>query len=139
MQLRCPGTIIFLNNTLILAYSKHQNTVGVATFGAEFVATRIAKDLIVALRLKLVSFKIRLDRPADVHCNNTGVYRNTMCPRFTLTKKHNEVNYHAVRVAVARGIMRVCKEDTLTNITDSFTKLMSHKHKTELLGFLELI
>ena len=98
---------------------------------------RIAKDLIVALRLKLMSFGVRLDGPSDGHCDNMGVCKNTMYPESTLSKKHNAVNYHAVREAVARGIMHVCKENTLTNIADAFTKLMSFARKNELLGFLE--
>jgi hypothetical protein len=41
-----------------------------------------------------------------------------------LSKKHNAINFHIVREAVASKMMRVGKEDTLTNIADVFTKLV---------------
>ena len=47
------GIFIFVNNALITTYSKKQNTVEAATFGAEMVAMRIARDLTVALRIKI--------------------------------------------------------------------------------------
>ena len=127
------GVIILLGITPIVAFSKRQNTVETATFGSEFVAMRIARDLIMGLRLKLMSFGVKLDGPADVHCDNLGVCKNTMTPESTLSKKHNAINYHAVREAVARGLMRVCKEDTKTNIADALTKLMSYAQKDQLL------
>jgi len=45
------GIFIFVQNALIIQYSKKQNTVESATFGAEMVAMRIARDQTVALRL----------------------------------------------------------------------------------------
>jgi len=49
------------------------------------------------------------------------------------TLEETHYNYHAVREAVARGLMRVCKEDTENNIADAFTKLMSYAKKDKLL------
>ena len=46
------GILIFVQNSLITWYSKRQNTVEAATFSSEFVALRICKELIVALRYK---------------------------------------------------------------------------------------
>ncbi len=39
-------------------------------------------------------------------------------------KKHNAINYHAVREAVAAGILRVGKEDGETNLADILTKVI---------------
>ena len=47
------GILIFIQNAPILWYSKRQNTVETSSFGSEFVALRIAKEMIVALRYKL--------------------------------------------------------------------------------------
>ena len=47
------GIIIFVQNASIIWFSKRQNTVEAATFGSEFVALRICKELIVALRYML--------------------------------------------------------------------------------------
>ena len=55
------GILIMLNNAPIIAFSKRQNTVESATFGSELVAMRIARDLIVALRIKLKLFGIPID------------------------------------------------------------------------------
>lgn len=44
------GVLIFVQNAPILWYSKKQNTVESLSFGSEFVALRIAKELVVALR-----------------------------------------------------------------------------------------
>jgi hypothetical protein len=41
-----------------------------------------------------------------------------------LTKKHNAINYHAVREAVAVGILRDGKEDGETNLADLLTKVI---------------
>jgi hypothetical protein len=43
------GIIIFCNRAPILWYSKRQNTVETSTFGSEFIATRIAVELIEGL------------------------------------------------------------------------------------------
>ena len=47
------GIIVYVNNALIIWYSKHQNTVESSSFGSELVALRIATDMIEALRYKL--------------------------------------------------------------------------------------
>ena len=83
MQRSHTGIIIFVNNAPILAYSKRQNTVESATFGSELVAMRIARDLIVALRVKLMMFGIPIDGPANFFCDNQGVVK---IPVLTLNK-----------------------------------------------------
>jgi hypothetical protein len=40
-------------------------------------------------------------------------------------KKHNAINYHAVREVVAAGILRVGKEDGKTNLADLLTKVIT--------------
>jgi hypothetical protein len=96
-----------------------------ATFGSEFVALRICKEMIVALRYKLRMFGIPIDGPANVFCDNRGVVKNVSIPESTLMKKHNAINYHTVREAVAAGILRVGKEDGETNLADLLTKVLT--------------
>ena len=103
-------------------------------FGSEFVAMRIAKDFAIALRYKLRMFSIPIDGPADVFCDNQGVVKNTSFPESVLSKKHNVINYHAVREAVAAGIMRVVKEDGETNLADLLTKSLNLPKRKRLLG-----
>ena len=125
------GIIIFLQNAPILWYSKRQNTVESATFGSEFVALRVCKDLIVSMRYKLRMFGVPIDGPANVFCDNRGVVKNASVPESTLQKKHNAINYHAVREAAAAGILRVGKEDGETNFADLLTKTITGQKRWE--------
>ena len=126
------GIIIFVQNAPIIWYSKKQNTVESATFGSELVALRICKELLVGLRYKLRMFGVAVDGPSNVFCDNRGVVMNTSIPESTLTKKHNSINYHVVREAVAAGILRVGKEDGQTNLADLLTKTMTGKKRWDL-------
>ena len=88
----------------------------------------------IALRYKLRMFGIPIDGAADVFCDNQGVVKNTTLPESVLSKKHNAINYHAVREAVAAGIMRVAKEDGETNLADLLTKSLNLLKWKRLLG-----
>jgi hypothetical protein len=61
-------------------------------------------------------FGVPLVGPASILCDNQGVVKNTSIPESTLMNKHNAINYHIVREAVAMGMIRVGKEDTETNL-----------------------
>ena len=54
-----------------------------------------------------------------------------------MSKKHNAVNYHTVREAVAADAMRVGKEDTNTKPADALTKLLPYSRKKLLLEILQ--
>ena len=69
--------MIFVQNGPIIWLSKRQNTFEAATFGSEFVALRICKELIVTLRYKLRMFGIPIEGPTDVFCDNHGVVLNS--------------------------------------------------------------
>ena len=126
------GILIFVQNAPIIWFSKRQNTVESATFGSEFVAMRICKELIVALRYKLRMFGVPIDGPANVFCDNQGVVNNASRPESTLMKKHNAINYHIVREAAAAGILRVGKEDGQTNLADILTKIITGERRWDL-------
>ena len=130
------GILIFVNGALITWFSKRQNTVESATYGSELVALRIARDLIVSLRIKLKMFGVPLKGPTNVYCDNRGVVQNTSIPTSTLNKKHNSINYHIVREAAAAGVLSVLKEDTKTNMADALTKLLPYDRHEALLSFL---
>jgi len=116
------GALIFLNKAPVIWYSKWQNTVESSMFGSEFVAMRIATNLIISLRYKLRMFGVPLIGPASVFCDNQGVVNNTTMPKSILSKKHNQICYHRVQEAVAAGTIWICKEDTETNLADILTK-----------------
>jgi hypothetical protein len=127
------GILIFVQNALITSWSKRQNTVESSTFGSELVCMRQARDLLVALRIKLKMFGVRILKPANVWTDNNGVMKNTSIPTSMLGKKHNSINYHVVREAVAAGVMRVAKEDTRMNPADALTKILRFDRKQKLL------
>ena len=128
------GILLFIQNSPILWLSRRQNTVETSTFGSEFVAMRTARDLCIAMRYKLRMFGVPIDGPAQVYCDNQGVVKNTSVPESVLSKKHNAINYHAVREAVAAGVLQVHKEDTQTNLADLFTKVLHADRRKELIS-----
>ena len=121
-------------NALMCSFSKKQNTVESSTYGSELVALRIARDRIVAMRIKCKSIGVPLMGSANVYCDNQEVVMNTSIPGSTLSKKHNSINYHVIRETAAAGIMRVGKEDTDTNLADALTKLQTYSRKQDLVG-----
>ena len=79
------GVIIFVNRALILWFSKRQNTVESSTFGSEFVAMRIAIEMIEGLRYKLRMMGVAIDGPSNVFCDNNTVVINSSCPESVLS------------------------------------------------------
>ena len=74
-------------------------------------------------------FGVLIEGPTNVFCNNRGVVKNVSIPESTLMKKHNAINYHAVREAAAAGILRVGKEDGETNLADLLTKVLNSEKR----------
>ena len=83
------GILLYCNLAPIVWYSKHQTTCETSKFGLEFVALRIATELIISLRYKLRMFGIPIMGEANVFCDNEAVYNNSMFAESTLKKKHN--------------------------------------------------
>lgn len=91
--------------------------------GSEFVAMRIAVELVEALRYKLRMFGVPIEgRSTNVFCDNKAATKNAMHPESTLKKKDNAIAYHQTQEAVAAGSIQVAKEDTKTNLADILTK-----------------
>ena len=127
------GVLIFINRAPIHWLSKKQPSVETSTFGSEFRAMKISVEMVEALRYKLRMFGVPLDGPASVFCDNEAVYKNTVIPESTLSKKHHSIAYHRCREAVAAKVIRVAKEGTMSNLADLFTKVMSSIRRTFLL------
>jgi hypothetical protein len=120
------GIIIYCNLSPIIWYSKRQNTVETSTFGSEFIALRIATELVEALRYKLRMFGVPIEGPARVFCDNESVVKSSSYAESTLKKKHCSIAYHRVRDAIAAGKILVYYESTDTNLADLLTKPLSH-------------
>jgi hypothetical protein len=126
------GILIFVNRAPIIWFSKRQNTVETSTFGSEFVAARIAVELIEGLRYKLRMFGVPIDGPTNLYVDNESVVLNSTHPESTLKKKHNAIAYHRVCEAVAPGTIRIAHESSETNLADLLTKSLSGTRLKEL-------
>ena len=75
-------------------------------------------------------FRIPLDGPANVFCDNEEVYCNAAFVESKLKRKHNSICFHLVREEVAAGKMVVFKVDGRENLADLLTKSVpGHKRK----------
>lgn len=119
------GILIFCNGAPIKWYTKKQNTIETSTYGSEFVALRIAVEMIEALRYKLRMLGVPIFGPANGFCDNQSVVINSTWPDSTLKKKHNAISYHKVRECIAAKVIRLAKESGVTNLADILTKTLS--------------
>lgn len=128
------GILIFLMNAPIMWYSKRQNTVESSTFGSEFVAARIAVEMIEGLRYKLRMFGVPIEGPTNMFCDNQSVVINATKPESTLKKKHCAVAYHRCRESQAAGVTQWCHEPGETNLADILTKSLPGPRLREILN-----
>lgn len=94
-------------------------------FGSEFVAMRIAVELIESLHYTLRMFGVPINGAANMYCGNNSVVTNAQIPESTLRRKHNSIAYHRVREAAAAGTIRVAKESHEMNIANMLAKPIS--------------
>jgi hypothetical protein len=130
--------LLFVQKSPIFWLSRQQNTEDTSIFGSEFVAFWTARDRIISVRYKLRMFGIPIEGPAQASCDNQGDVKNASHPESALTKKHNAINYHAVREAAASGVLGVIKDDTAMNPADLFTMVFPADRRRELLGSIRL-
>jgi len=116
------GIVIFIQGTPILWYSKRQSTIETSTFGSEFVALKIATELLEGLRYRLRMMGIPLQGTTNTFCDNDSVVKNVSDPTSTLTKKHNAIAYHKLRESVAARTQRIAHEPGRFNLSDVLTK-----------------
>jgi hypothetical protein len=117
------GVLIFVNRAPIIWFSKRQATVESSTFGSESIAMRQAIDLIEALRYKLRMMGVPVEEATKVYGDNESVVNATTRPESTLKKKHNAINFHRCREAVAAGHIRVAWINGTDNLADALTKV----------------
>ena len=125
-----------MNRASIIFYSKQQNLVKTLIFMSEFTIMKQAIELVKGLRCEIRMFSMLIEGPASVHCDNEAVYKNASVPESVLNKKMPGISYHFCREAVAAGVVRVAKEDTSTNLTNLFTKVIGRVKRDSLLGRL---
>jgi len=131
------GILIYMKQAPIIWYSKRQSTVEASSFGSEYIALRICKEIIEALTYKLRSFGVPVQGSSDILCDNQSVVTNSSVPTSVLNKRHNAICYHRVREAQAAGVIRVGWIEGEKNVADLFTKTtLSNESKREFIQFI---
>ena len=85
------GILLYLNSSPIIFYSKRENNVESSTFGSEFVALRIAPELIILMRYNLPMFGIKIDGPDNVFFSKEDVYINSTFAKSKLRRKYQSI------------------------------------------------
>jgi hypothetical protein len=116
------GILHLINQTPIEWYSKKQATAESATYGAEFVAARIATDQIIDLRNTLRYLGVEVIGKSIMFGDNNSVIISSTIPHSNLKKRHNALSYHRVREAIAAKIIGFYKIDSKLNISDVLSK-----------------
>ena len=130
------GIIIMINMAPVIWYSKRQNTVETSTFGSEFIALRIATEMVDSLRYKLRMFGVPIEGPARVFCDNESVVKSSSIPESRLKKKHCSIAYHRVRESVAAGALLIYYERSESNLADLLTKSLTANRREPLVHAL---
>ena len=86
------------------------NTVKASAYRSEYIALRIAKEMIEALWYKKLRMNgIALDGPANGFVDHESVVFNTIIPSLCIKKKkHNSTDFHKTRGSVVNSrVMRI--------------------------------
>lgn len=116
------GFVVFLNGAPIYWFSKKQTSCETSTYGAEFVAMKVAMEYVRGLRYKLRMMGMPVSEPAYVCGDNQSVLANTSNPGSVLKKKSSGIAYCFVREGCARDEWRTAYVNTNWNVADLFTK-----------------
>ena len=93
----------FLNKTPFDWFSKKQQTVETATFGAEISAARTAIEQLRANKMTLLYLGVPIQGQSILFGDNKTVVDSTTQPHSRLHKRHLMLSYHYVREALAFG------------------------------------
>ena len=118
------GFFIYLNMALVSWYSKKQATIETSVFGSEFVAMKVAMEVVRGLRYKLRMMGVPITGPTYTYGDNMSVIHNTQRPESTLKKKSNAICYHAIRESVAMDEMLTAHIRSVDNPADLGTKVI---------------
>jgi hypothetical protein len=116
------GIILFVGRTPVAWFSKRQGSVQASTYGAEFVAARVATEEILSLRYFLRSFGVPVTRATRMFGDNMSVLLNISHPDSQLKKKHIAIAYHILRENVASCVLQPFYIPSAQNYSDFLTK-----------------
>jgi len=106
-------------------YSKRQGRVQSATYGSEFMSSRVATEQIIDIHYTPRMMGIPIDGPSWMFGDNQSVITSATIPESTLSKRHNALSYHLVRECIAAEIIYFMHIKGLHNPSDLLTKFLS--------------
>ena len=112
----------FCNQTPMDWYFKKQATVETATYGSEFVAAKTATEQIMYIRYTLRYLEVQSFMFGD----NRSVVTSATLPHSTLSKRHNILAFHRVRVPIAAKIIDFHWIKSEHNLSDMLSKHWDH-------------
>jgi hypothetical protein len=118
------GILLFVGRTPVAAISKRQASVQSSTYGAEFLAARVATEEILSLRYFLRSFGVPVSRAARIFGDNMSVLLNISHPDSQLKKKHLCIAYHILRENIACHVLEPFYIPSGQNYSDFLTKAL---------------
>ena len=112
----------FFNLTPGDRYSKRQATLENATYRSEFVAAKTVTEQIAEDRRTLTYLGVPIKSKAYMFGDNKSVVTSSMVPHSLLSKRHNILSSHRVRVAITTKILVFHWCDSSQNKSDILSK-----------------
>lgn len=116
------GLLHFINKTPFDWYSKKQNTVETATYGAESVAGRTAIEQMRANKLTLHYLGVPIEGASILVGDNKTAVDAATLPHSKLHKRHLMLSFHFLKSAIASGAFKYVWADGKDNASDILTK-----------------
>ena len=111
-----------VNATPTHGNTKRQATVETATFGSDFVAARIATDLIIDVRYRLMYLGVPIRSKSYMFGDNKSAVDSASVSTSSLSKKSTLAYYHSVRETIAAGYLPFNWKYGKSNPTDILSK-----------------
>ena len=116
------GCLHMWNKTVIEPYTKLLTTVETATYGSEFLISRIATEQITDLRLTARYLGVPIKGATILFGDNESVVNSSSVPQSKLNKRAVALSYHKVREAVAAKMIRYYHISGSLNPADVLSK-----------------
>ena len=116
----------FCNQTPTDWYSKKQTTVETGAYGSEFVAAKTTTEQIMNLRYTLRYLGVPIKSKSYTFGDNSYVVANATFPHSTLNMRHNILEFHRVREAIAAKIIDFQWIQSVYNLSDILNKHWEH-------------
>jgi hypothetical protein len=132
------GTCQFLGRSLVSWASKKQNSVGLSTAEAEYIATGHCCAQLLWMRQTLRDYGYKLSK-VPLLCDNETAIRMADNPVEHSRTKNIVIRYHFLRDHQQRGDIEIAYVSTKEQLADIFTKPLDEKTFTKLRHELNIL